>query len=329
MSAAELRCAVAVVLCALLLGLLTPLPAAVLAPLCALAMLALWVLFRHREKKAMRDLITKTEHLLRSTDAAFLTDYSEGDLYVLSNAIRKLSCTLREQNEALRSDHIALKEALENLSHQLRTPLTSMTLLLDLLRSPALTPAQRREYTQELTNLLARMQWLIELLLKLSAIDAEAVKFAEEPVGCRALIRTVLETVGVSAELKGITVETAIEGDPGYNGDFQRSCEALINVLKNCIEHTPEGGTIRISASQTALMTELTVTDSGSGFAEADLPHVFERFYRSPGAAPGSGYGIGLAYAQKVFAMQNGTLEAANVQPHGARFRVRIYPGAV
>lgn len=329
MKHAELWCEVGVVfVCAALCLIFEP-PAWVGALGTAAAFMLLRAAFRYREKKALDDLIMRTDRMLRSPDTAFLSDYDEGGLSVLSNAIRKLSCTLREQNEALRSDHIALKEALENLSHQLRTPLTSMTLLLDLLRSPRLTPEQRRAYTQELSNLLARMQWLIELLLKLSAIDAEAVQFAKEPVDCGTLIRTALDTVGISAELKAITVETALEGTPGYIGDFQRSCEALINLLKNCIEHTPEGGSIRIAASQSPVMTEITVTDSGPGISDEDLPHIFERFYRSADAAPGSGYGIGLAYAQRVFAMQQGALEASNVQPHGACFRIRIYPSSV
>lgn len=295
----------------------------------AAVMLLLQVFFGYRERRRLSDLIAKTDRLLREPETPFLSDYSEGELAVLGNNIQKLSRTLREQNEALRSDHAALKEALENLSHQLRTPLTSMTLLLDLLRNPSLTPAQHRKYTQELSNLLGRMQWLIELLLKLSAIDANAVQFQSEPVSCRRMIAAACGTVAVSAELKAITMETEIAGEPQYTGDYQRSCEAMINILKNCIEHTPEGGSVRITASQSPVMAEITVTDSGSGFSQTDLPHLFERFYRSADAAPGSGYGIGLAYAQKVFAMQNGVLEATNAEPHGAFFRIRLYPGAV
>ena len=268
------------------------------------------------------------DRILRGNERISFGEYREGELGILSAEIHKMTIRLREQNTALRNEKQFAKEALEDISHQLRTPLTSVMMILGLMRAPDLTEKSRMEYLRELYELLAQMKWLIETMLTLSRIEADAVRMEQKTVSCRELIRQAAETVCVTAELKGVELRTEIEGEPVFTGDRHYTAEAVVNLLKNAIEHTPEGGSVTISAKGSNLYTGITITDTGSGIPEAELPHIFERFYRSHDYAK-TGFGIGLAFAKKVITAQDGSLKAANRSPHGAVFEIRFYPTTV
>lgn len=263
------------------------------------------------------------DDILRGADNVDLSEYCEGELSILSDEIRKLTVRLREQNSALRGDKQFMKEALEDMTHQLRTPLTAMLLVLGMLRKPELSERERAEHIQELYGLLSRMQRMLETTLGLSRLEAGAVEFKTEKISVRALIEEALEPLSISIELKSITLKTEIEGEPVFSGDRQYCAEAISNILKNCMEHTPEGGEIKISAAENALYTGIVITDSGDGIPEQELPRVFERFHR--GEFNKLGYGIGLAFARKIIALQNGSLTVRNAPPLGAEFEIRVY----
>lgn len=254
--------------------------------------------FAERRKRVLK-LCDDIDRILRSDDHISFDEYKEGELSVLSAEIHKMTIRLREQNSELQREKQFAKEALEDISHQLRTPLTSVMMILGLMRSSDLTEKERVEYLRDLYELLARMKWLIETMLSLSRIDAEAVKFARDLVSCRELIKQCIETVSVTAELKGVEIITEIDGEPEFTGDFHYTSEAVINLLKNAIEHTPEGGTVTVTAKGSNISAEITITDTGEGIPETELPHIFERFYRSSEYTK-NGFGIGLAFAKKV-----------------------------
>lgn len=279
-------------------------------------------LLSKRGEKISR-LCGEIDDILRGAENIDLGEYCEGELSILSDEIRKLTVRLREQNSALLGDKQFMKEALEDMTHQLRTPLTAMLLVLGMLRRPELSERERAEHIQELYGLLSRMQRLLETTLGLSRLEAGAVEFKAEEIPVKALIEEALEPLSISMELKSITLQTEIEGEPVFLGDRQYCAEAVSNILKNCMEHTPEGGEITISAAENALYTGIVITDSGSGIPEQELPRVFERFHR--GEFNKNGYGIGLAFARKIIALQNGSLTVKNAPPRGASFEIRVY----
>ncbi len=303
-------------------------PAALVLTVVSLLILAVTELLRRRENKRLLSLCDDIDRILKGSDEVTFADYSEGSLSILTAEIQKMTIRLREQNSALKEDKAFMKESMEDIAHQLRTPLTSMILLTEMLRDPELSPQLRSAYMQELNLLLTRMNWLIDTMLGLSRIDAGAVKFRRQEISCRELISAATEPISVSLELKGITVDTDIAGEPRFFGDLQYFTEALLNILKNCMEHTPEGGRIAIKAAATPIYTGITVTDSGSGFAAEDIDHIFERFYRS-GDPSKSGYGIGLAFARRIVTSQDGSLQAYNAPEGGACFDMRIYNSTV
>ena len=279
-------------------------------------------------KKRILSLCDDIDRILRGNNTVSFDDYRENELSILTAEIHKMTIRLREQNSALFSEKNTLKESLEDIAHQLRTPLTSMVLLLEMLRSPELPRSRYIEYVTELGSLLSRMNWLIETLLGLSRIDAGAVKFRQDNISCRELIENALEPISFPLEVKNIDIKVDIQENASFCGDIQYFTEALLNILKNCMEHTPENGCITISAASNPIYANIIVTDSGKGFQNEEIPHIFERFYRSCEDSS-SGYGIGLAFAKRIVTAQNGVLEAKNAPTGGACFDMRIYSTAV
>lgn len=315
-------------ICAVALGfagcLFISIPAAAVMLLVSIVVIIMQLMPLSRRSDKITRLCGDIDDILQGADNIDLSEYCEGELSILSDEIRKLTIRLREQNSALMNDKQFMKEALEDMSHQLRTPLTAMLLVLGMLRRPELPEKQRAEHIQELYSLLSRMQRMLETTLGLSRLEAGAVEFKTEELPVRALIEEALEPFSIAAELKSIAIQTEVSGSLIVRGDRQYFTEAIGNILKNCVEHTPEGGAIKISAAENALYTSLVITDSGSGIPEEELPHIFERFYR--GSEYGkNGYGIGLAFARKIIALQNGCLEVRNAPPLGAEFEIRVY----
>ena len=303
-------------------------PCAIMAAAVSAVFLVFYeLLFRQRRSKVMQ-LCDDIDRILRRDDSTSFDEYKEGELSVLSAEIHKMTIRLREQNAELLREKQFAKEALEDISHQLRTPLTSVMMILGLMNTSGLAEKERMEYLRDLYELLARMKWLIETMLSLSRIEADAVRFAKEPVPCRKLLEQSVEIVSVTAELKGVEIQTEINGEPELTGDLHYTSEAIVNLLKNAIEHTPEGGTVTVSANENNIFSQITIADTGEGIPEKELPHIFERFYRSSEYSK-NGFGIGLAFAKKVISAQNGSLKAANRKPHGAVFDIRFYKAAI
>lgn len=251
-------------------------------------------------------------------------DNYEGELSILKNDIYKVTLMLSEHKALLQQDKNRLTDALSDISHQLKTPLTSMMMLADLLTDAKLPDDKRAEFTRSLRIQLERMEWLVSSLLKLSKIDAGTVSFKKEPIVVRNLIDRALEPLFIIIDIKEQMVD--INGDDGVTliGDINWTAEALINILKNCVEHTPQAGWISLSFSENALFTEITITDSGPGIAKEDIPNIFKRFFKGKNATEGS-IGIGLAMAHSIITSQNGDIEVQSEPDKGTRFRIRFY----
>ena len=275
--------------------------------------------YRYRK---LQKLSTDLDKLLISGTPLPIREYSEGELSILANQIQKMTLRLTESAEAIKADKVYLADSLADISHQLRTPLTAMNLTTTMLRDPELPTEKRMELTGELRSLLTRTEWLVETLLKLSKLDAGTVKLAQDPVRVKNLIARAAKPIAIPMDLRNQTLIINC-AEETFTGDLVWTAEALGNILKNCMEHTPEGGTITITAQETALYTQIEVQDTGAGFDAKDIPHLFERFYKGSNASETS-YGIGLALARTVITAQNGTVQAANGST-GAKFVIKFY----
>lgn len=279
---------------------------------------------RYREIAKLCEQIDTVLHAKHPTPIA---ESDEGELAILGDEIRKMTVRLMEQNDRLLADKRLLSDAIADLFHQMRTPLTALHLLVTLLKDEELPREKRVQYLHDMKRQLSRMQWITETLLKLSKLDADTVRFTPEAMPVRELLAQAAEPLLIPMELKD--VDFAVEtGDAGIRADRAWTTEALGNILKNCMEHTPVGGSIRVHAEETPLFTRITVRDSGAGFSDDDLLHLFERFYRGSHSGE-NGVGIGLALAREIVAGQNGTIVAKNAEQGGAQFIITFYKSVV
>lgn len=290
------------------------------------AFVGIWLVHTARRYRRIAELSADIDRILHGEDHVSLNEYAEGELGILQSEVHKMTIRLREQKQSLVDDKIYLADSLADISHQIRTPLTSINLLVSLLSDPGITDERRGELSRELYSLLSRIDWLITTLLKMSKLDAGTVQFNSETVPMAELIRKSTESVAIPMELRG--QELKVTADGSFIGDIGWTAEAITNIVKNCMEHTPEGGKVSVTATDNPLFAEIIISDNGSGIAGEDLPHIFERFYKGKNSADNS-FGIGLALARTIITTQNGTIKAENILPHGAKFTIRFYKGTV
>jgi signal transduction histidine kinase len=290
-----------------------------------------FVLLLVRYQRAVSAQVAGLSVYLRRIDAGDyalnVRDNGESSFSLLKNDLYKVTVRLREQAELLQKDKTALSNLISDVSHQIKTPLTSLGVLADLLAEDP-PEADRRAFVERLRAQLGRIQWLVAALLKLARLDAGTAAFKSEPVDVRRLIERALEPLQIPLEIKRQRLEILGEEDASFTGDLNWSAEALTNVVKNCIEHTPEGGRIAISYGANALYAEIIVSDNGEGIARRDLPTIFNRFYRGENSGQNS-VGIGLALAKAIFIAQGGDIAVRSQRGMGTSFAIRIFRGVV
>ncbi|QHA93735.1 HAMP domain-containing sensor histidine kinase [Bacillus sp. N1-1] len=252
----------------------------------------------------------------------------EGELSILKNDIYKVTMMLSEHRSLLQEDKVKLTNAISDISHQLKTPLTSMLVMVDLVSDPNLDEEKRVEFTTNIRIQLERIEWLVSSLLKLSKIDAGTIAFKKESISPRQVIQKAVESILIPVDIKQQNLTISGDDTATFVGDFNWTSEALLNILKNCVEHTDEGGTISLSYSDNPLYTEIIISDNGNGIPKEDLPYIFKRFYRGKNAGDDS-VGIGLAMAYSIITSQNGDIEVTSEQGTGTEFKIKFYKQVV
>lgn len=298
--------------------------AGLIALVLALALGAVYVAFTAWRYRELRRLSRYLSAVYSGSKPLDIRDNREGELSILKNDLYKITCVLERQAEQLYADKDYLAQALANISHQLKTPLTALFVMNDLLRDEGLPPAKRREFLDSSGEQLERIQWLVTSLLTLSRIDAAVITFKKEPIELRSLLTKAAEPLLVPMELADVALIIDCPAELSWQGDAGWTAEALGNVLKNALEHSPKGGTITVRAAENPLHTEITVTDNGPGIDEAELAFLFQRFYKGRQAQAGS-VGIGLALAKTILQSQNGDITAGNAPEGGAQFVIKLY----
>ena len=257
-----------------------------------------------------------------------IRDYQDGILSSLKNDVYKMSVLLKEDKERALEQQKYLESVLSDISHQLRTPLTSMYVMNDLLSDGKVRGKQKKEILSKNRTQLERIEWLITTLLKMSRIDAGTVVFKEEKVVTKELIKKALEPINIPIELKKQTVLIVGDKKSTVLLDKKWTMEAFVNILKNAHEHTPVGGMIIIKITDNPLYTEFLIQDNGTGIEKEDLPHIFERFYKGKNSSSES-IGIGLNMSKTIIQKENGTIMVESIKEKGTTFTIRFYKGDV
>lgn len=265
------------------------------------ALLAIFCLYTRNQTREIRRLSDYLTTLVNGTAPLLVpANNQEGELSLLENNIYKTARKLQTQAELMQKDKTYLADALADVSHQLKTPITSMTVMTDLLLEEDLPAEKRLEFLKGISAQLEKMQWMITTLLKISKFDAGTAVLHKEPVELAAVVEQALAPFIIQAELRQMTLAV------------------------DCLEHMDNGGTLRLTGTQTALYCQLVIADDGCGIEKEDLPHIFERFYKGKNAGADS-VGIGLALSKSVLNRENATVEVQSTVGVGTTFTIRFY----
>ena len=293
-----------------------------MALLCAAALGVNFFIFTRARYARIAQLSEQIDLVLHNAGRLSIMEAEEGELSILQSEINKMILRIRQQNDMLKRDKEQLAESLADIAHQLRTPLTSVNIILSLFADET-GRSGRETLAREAEELLLRMEHLVTALLNLSRLDAGIVTFQSEWLDINGLFCTALRPLMIPMELHHIPVQTEIPQDARLFGDAGWLAEAIQNILKNCMESTGDYGEIIIQCTDTPLFVEIVIRDNGPGFSGADLPHLFERFYRGK-CSRAAGYGIGLALCRTIITRQGGTVTAKNHPQGGAAFVIRF-----
>lgn len=260
--------------------------------------------------------------VLRGEYSFDIIDNFEGELSILKNNIYKVVVMLKSTNEELQKEKLSLASSMADITHQLKTPLTSITVMTDLMENEEMSE-KRNELLGIIKNQTEKMNWLTVTLLKLSRLDADAISFNFSNISVSDIVDAALNTFQPTLDLRSITVKNNVN-DFSFYGDSAWTCEAVKNIVKNCIEHTPVGGELRFSTNETNIYNELTISDNGSGIDSEDLPHIFERFYHGKNASADS-VGIGLNLAKEILSKQHAEIFCESEKGKGSSFKIKFY----
>lgn len=286
----------------------------------------LYLLFYiYKNNQKIKKISYQVNQVLFEQKDIYVQNYMEGSLSILESEIVKLVNRLYEKNQLLYDDKILLKQSLEDISHQMKTPLTSLNLIQERLKKA--DNQEKRQLIKEQQYLLDKIEWLVSSLLKMAQIDANTVIFQKENMRQKDFIQQLMKPFEIQIELKNIDLQFNIEDKELKNIDMNWLNEALSNILKNCIEHTAYDGKISIIIKTNPLYQEIIIEDNGESISKEDLPHLFERFYKGQNATQHS-VGIGLALSKMIIEKHNGTISVENTYP-GVKFTIHLYDNFV
>lgn len=252
-----------------------------------------------------------------------INDFNEGELSILKNEISKTTIMLRQVADNSINDKLNLKDSLGDISHQLKTPLTSITIMIDnILDNPDMDEKTRKRFLINIKREILNINFLVMSLLKLSKFDANVVKFNKESVYLKDIINESIKNVSMIKELKNITIKVSGDDNIKLLCDFKWQVESITNILKNSIEHTSEYGTVEVNYSENKLYTRILIKDNGKGIDSDDLPHIFDRFYKGKNGSNDS-FGIGLSLSKTIIEKEGGSITVKSTPNIGTIFTIK------
>lgn len=267
--------------------------------------------------------MTNYVHKLNNRDYQLLiAENNEGELSKLQNELYKVTITLKEENVKVNDQKLYLKKTISDISHQIKTPLTSINVLVDSLNDPDMDLQIRNEFLSSISKESYKIEFLVVTLLKLARFDSNVITLKKEEINVKDLFKEVKDNLAILIELKNININFKGNRDITFIGDYKWEVEALTNILKNCLEHTPNNKNIYLSCFDNALYTKIIIKDEGEGIDKEDLKHIFERFYKTKNSSNDS-IGIGLSLAYTIIKQDNGYIKVKSVLNKGTTFEIK------
>ena len=279
--------------------------------------------YNHSESKKINEITKYIEEINRGNYKLNIEENTEDELSILKNELYKITIKLKEVAENSQKDKTTLKDSLSDISHQIKTPITSILIMLDNILSDENMPEDiKKDFIKDIKREIVNIKFLVESILKLSKIDSNSIKFIKKEVFIKDIINEAVKNVSMLSELKNI--EIIVLGDDSIKTicDLKWQVEAITNILKNCIEHSYENRKIYINYNQNNMYTELKIEDNGTGIDAKDLPHIFERFYKGKNSSSDS-VGIGLALSKSIIESNNGYIQVDSELNKGTTFIIK------
>ena len=292
-----------------------------------MAILILLVIFLRYDRKKDKDIkqITKyIEEINKKNYTLHIDEISEDELSILKNEIYKTTIMLKESAENSLKDKLELKESLEDISHQLKTPLTSILIILDnLIDNEDMDVQTREEFIRDIKREVSNINFFVQAMLKLSRFDSNTVNYIKEEVLVKDIVNESIKNVSTLCDLRNIKINVDGDDKAKLLCDFRWQVEAITNVIKNCIDYSKDGSSIIINYEKNKAYVLIKIQDFGGGIPKKDIPHIFERFYKGENSGKDS-IGIGLALAKTIIEEDNGNISIKS-EENGTTFYIKYF----
>ena len=281
------------------------------------------ILYLRKRDKKIKQITNYINQIKNKKYDLNIEENTEDELSNLKNELYKITIMLKEESEISKKDKENLKISVEDISHQLKTPLTSITIMLDNLKdNPNMEEKTKQKFIFEISKQVEWINWLVISMLKLSKLDANVVQFYDEKINLNKFIGEIIKNLEIPIEVKNQKIIIDGNENVSFIGDYKWQQEAITNIIKNCIEHNANNGTIYINYEENSLFTKITIRDEGEGISKEDLKHIFERFYKGKNSSENS-VGIGLALAKNIIQKNNGMINCKSELDKGTEFVIK------
>ena len=280
---------------------------------------------KKNQSKKIKEITNLIEQINRKNYYLNIDNNTEDELSILKNEIYKTTIMLKEEAYNSNKDKDNIKKSIEDISHQLKTPLTSISIMLDnIIDDPDMEANVRSDFINDINREINNINFLVKSLLKLSRFDINAVNYNNDFNNIKLIINKVVNNVSTLSDLKNIKVNINIQDDFNLYCDFNWQVEALTNIVKNSIEHSFKDKNIIINASDEKLYSKIEITNYGIGINDKDIKHIFDRFYKGENSNEDS-FGIGLSLAKTIIEKNNGKISVLSKKNDKTTFTIKYY----
>lgn len=287
-------------------------------------LLIVFIRYNHKKENDIKEIIKCIEQINKKNYELQIDSMSEDELSILKNEIYKTTIMLKESAENSNKDKMNLKKSLEDISHQLKTPLTSILVMLDnIIEDPDMDINVRNDFVRDIKRNVVNINFLVQALLKLSKFDANTVHFIKKEYNLKNIVEESIKNVSTLCDLRNINIELNIKKNSKIICDSKWQIEAITNIIKNAIDHSKDNSNIIINVDNNSVYSMIEVIDFGDGISKKDIKHIFERFYKGENATSDS-IGIGLALAKTIIEEDNGSISVES-NKNGTKFIIKYF----
>lgn len=287
-------------------------------------LLIVFIRYNHKKENDIKEIIKCIEQINKKNYELQIDSMSEDELSILKNEIYKTTIMLKESAENSNKDKMNLKKSLEDISHQLKTPLTSILVMLDnIIEDPDMDINVRNDFVRDIKRNVVNINFLVQALLKLSKFDANTVHFIKKEYNLKNIVDESIKNVSTLCDLRNINIELTIKNDSKIMCDSKWQIEAITNILKNSIDHSKDNQKVIINIENNNVYSTVEIKDFGDGISKKDISHIFERFYKGENATSDS-IGIGLALAKTIIEEDNGNISVES-NKNGTKFTIKYF----